>query len=879
MEKLPGLTHNEARSLLRQYGFNELHATARSSPVTILLRQIKKNVIVYLLLSGAIISLLVGESLTGYAILLVLIMIVAIGFFQEHKAEQAVQALQDMITPVSLVIRDGRQQEIPSRRLVPGDIVLLRIGEKVPADCAVLDEDELFVNESILSGEAKEIKKNAEKDSSDYKDENMIFMGSYIANGRCRAIVTHTGMNTRFGNIANMISQTEKSLPLQDKINKITRYMVGAAIAISLLTGTVLFVRAATFNPEVLFGILILMIALCVAAFPEGLPVVLVTTLAVGAVRMARQNAIVSRLSIIETLGETTVICADKTGTITSGQMTVKKIIADDEIIDVEGTGHEAKGEFRQNGKIIDAKKNVALGLILKCAVLCNDAKISQSGEKEDYDVIGTPTEGSLLVAAAKSQLFQEDIKAERLEEIPFNSGRKMMSVLCKIGTKKYVFSKGGVEILLKKCSRLQKGKKAVRLDAKEIKKIESIHHGFTSGAYRAIGFAYKEMCSADDKNIEQDLIFLGMAGIDDPPREQIAESIQACKDAGISVKMITGDNTDTARAIGKSIGLEGKVLEGSELDKLFDRELSEIISDVVIFARVSPEHKLRIVQVLKQNGEIVTMTGDGVNDAPALKEAHIGVAMGKNGTDVSRSVADLILKDDNFATIVMAIKEGRTVFNNIRKFVAYQLSCNWGELLIIFSGVLLAPFLGWKTPLLLALQILFMNLVIDDLPAITLGLNIYSKDVMREKPRIKAPIINREAMGFMVLFTFLTAILTLASFYISFNVLHNDLKTARTSALVSIILLQIAGAFSFRSFRHPVLTGSLVANPYLFAAAGISLTATLFVIYSPLNILFETAPLPALEWGIAIYSSLILIVIFDQVKFFTQRKHGLGQS
>lgn len=865
--KFAGLTKQEAFLRLRQYGPNEIRNVSEATPFKILIRLIKSNFVIYLLLLGAVISFFVGEAVTGYAILLVLFITITFTFIQEYRAEQAIKALRNMIVQVSIAERDGKEQEVLSRDLVPGDLLILRTGERVPADCVVVEENDLKLNESVLTGESQDVEKEAADDIKNYKDNNVIFMGSYVINGRCKAYVVHTGMNTKFGNIASMISQTEKTLPLQNKVNKLAKYMVITAVAISVLTGLLMATRVTSWSSENVSSILVLVIALAVSAFPEGLPVVLFTTLAVGATRMAKQNAIVNRMSAIETLGETTVICADKTGTITKGEMTVKKILVDDEVIDVGGAGYEAVGDFLLKGDKVNAEKNSMLQLLLRCAALCNDSKAERTGEDEEYKILGTPTDGALLVVAAKAKIFQEDLRAERIEEIPFNSERKMMSVLCRINGKNYIFAKGALEVLLDKCKYIKKREETVSFDADEKIRIGKLNQNLTKNSYRTIALAYKKVDVADREYEENNLVFLGITGIEDPPREEVAGSLVICQEAGIAVKMITGDDKETALAISREIGLSGNILEGEDLDKLTDDELSKIIKDVAIFARVRPEHKLRIVRVLKQGGEIVTMTGDGVNDAPALKEAHIGVAMGRSGTDVSRSVADLTLRDNNFATIVLAIKEGRTIFNNIRKFVGYQLSCNWAELSILLLGVILAPVFGWGVPLLLALQILFMNLVTDDLPAITLGLNNASRDVMEENPRRKVQILNKGIIIFMFFSTVLIVSFVLLSFYISFNVLHKDLVLARTTALVSLILLEIASAYNFRSYRFPVLTRSPFVNIYLFWASVISILATILIVYSPLNGVFGTAPLDVSGWIIAILAALLLFVIFDRLK------------
>jgi len=874
MEKR-GLTDKEAQKRLETYGPNEIRDSLVISPIRIFFRQVRKNFIVYLLFIAMVLSFFVGKSVTAYAILGVILLVISTGFIQEYRAERAIKSLKGMLMPISIVMRDGKEREVLSKEIVPGDILLLRNGEKVPADCIIIEEKELLINESILTGESKEVKKIPVKDEKDYSKESIIFMGTFVVNGRCLAKVIHTGMNTKFGSIASMISTAEKELPLQNKINKISKYMAISAIIFSVLTG--LFMILGKSPSESLYiDAFILMIALAVSAFPEGLPVVLTSALASGVHKMAQKNAIVNRMSIIETLGETTVICSDKTGTITKGEMTVKKIFQDNQIVEVSGAGYEGNGDFLINDKKVNLEKEKVLNDLVKCAVLCNDSKIERTGEDKIFHIVGTPTEASLLVMAAKADVYKEDMKYKRVEEIPFNSDRKLMSVLCKSEGGNFVYSKGALEFLLKKCKYIQRNDGVFTLTEKDRRKILEVNGRMTSNCLRTLSFAYKQVKTFSRDHFEEGLIFLGLVGIEDPPRDEVKESVELCIRAGIKVKMITGDNKETALAISKRIGLKGKIIEGKDLDNMTEVELSKIVGGISIFARVNPEHKLMIVKALKMNGEIVTMTGDGVNDAPSLKEAHIGVAMGKNGTDVSREVADLTLKDDNFATIVIAIREGRTIFKNIRKFVTYQLSCNYAELMILFIGVLLAPFFGWQIPLLLALQILFMNLVTDDLPAITLALTPSSLDIMDEEPRKKKEILNKSLLIWLAIAGIFMAVITLSVFFVSFNVLHQNVDFARTTALLSLIFLEIANAYNFISFRHKVSLSSLKVNKYLFYASLVSIIATVAVIYTPLNKVFGTVPVGFWGWIMGIISAIVIILIFNLLKRLNEKNNFL---
>ncbi|MDD5086802.1 MAG: cation-transporting P-type ATPase [Candidatus Nanoarchaeia archaeon] len=861
---IEGLTEKEAKKRLEQYGFNEIRDIGKTSLFTILLRQVKNNFIVYLLLFAMLVSFFVGKSVTAYVILVVILVVIATGFLQEYKAEKSIEKLKEMVMPVTIVFREGAEKEIPTRQLVPGDVISLRNGEKIPADCVILSEKNLLVNEAVLTGESDDIKKSATRNIKKASKENQLFAGSFIVDGKCTAKVVSTGMKTSFGKIAGMISTAEKQLPLQKKVNLISKYMALIAVVMDSLTGIIILFQSEVSEMDWV-GLMTLIIAMCVSAFPEGFPVVLTTTLSAGSLRMARKNAIVNRMSIIETLGETTIICTDKTGTITKGEMTVKKIFLDNKTVDVTGVGYEGNGNFLKNKARIDPLKNKNMNLILKAAVQCNDSSIKRTGEDKIFQILGTPTEAALLVMASKADVYKEDFDP-RIDEIPFSSERKMMSVLCKERGKKIVYTKGALEYILEKCTHIQKNNGVFRLLEKDKKKILKEKKKMASSAFRTLSFAYKE---TRDSGIKEDgFVFLGFVGMEDPPREGIKDALLKCKRAGIKIKMITGDDKETALSIAKQIGLNsGKIIEGYEIDNLSDKEFFRKIKNTVIFSRVKPEHKLRIVRALIEHGEIVTMTGDGVNDAPALKEAHIGVAMGKNGTDVSRSVADLTLKDDNFVTLVDAIKEGRTIFNNIRKFVTYQLSCNYSELMILFFGVLLIPFFGWPFPLLLALQILFMNIVTDNLPAITLGLNKSSEDIMDAKPRKDTNLLNKEFVKLLVFVGTLMTVFVLATFYFAFNYLGQSVEDARTTALLTLIILEVVGAFNFRSFRKTTLNRSPFVNLYLVIASAVSLIATVAIIYTPLNQVFETVPIPLIDWIIAIGFGFLLSLILDILK------------
>ena len=944
-----GLSRKEASIRLEKYGPNHIKETGKHGPLQILLRQIKGNFIIYLLAVSSVISFAVGKIETMYALVAVVIVVVVFGFIQEYKAEQAVTALKNMLTQFTTVIRDGKEQQTESINLVPGDVVLLRTGERVPADCAVVEHKSLAVNESILTGESKEVEKSVCVHAEKCDESNTIYMGSFIVGGHCMAQVLHTGMNTKFGKIASLISGAEKELTLQRQVNSIGKYMVAVGVLISLATGALMFARNPSTDWANITDILILVVALSVSSFPEGLPVVLTTTLALGAGRMAKQNAIVNRMSVIETLGETTVICTDKTGTITTGQMTVKKIFCGDDMYEVSGAGFNLDGKVVKVGRdgsktmeifvgstdLLIAREGVsgersphpalagedkvsgyasrAISLIatdplkagrgpsegrhpadpipvdlkklLECAVICNDAKVEKLENAKDLSVNGSPTESALLVLAAKTGLFRENLTYDRLEEIPFSSERKMMSVLVDENDQNdskddlIIYAKGAPEVILEKCTKLAKEEKEVDLTESNKKIVRTLIDEMSRGSYRTLALAYKKADATVLQTTpyqEKDLVFAGLLALEDPPREEVAKAVQTAKTAGIEVKMITGDNVETAISVGKQIGLVGKALEGVELDDLSDEELREAVKTTVVFARVRPEHKIRIVKALKQLGHIVAMTGDGVNDAPALKESHVGIAMGKNGTDVSRATADITLKDDNFATIISAIREGRGVFNNIQKFVAFQLACNFAELVILFIGVLLAPALGWQVPIITAIQILFMNLVTDSIPAITLGFNPTSPDIMLAKPRGAKTILNTFVIGTVIFAGLLMSIFALLANYFSINLWGQDHVTATTMVTAALICVEVVTAFTFRSFRKPVLSRSPLVNKHLVWATVGSILATLVVIYTPLSGFFETTPIGGKNWLLIIGLCLGITLLFDLAKLIKpQTQHA----
>lgn len=849
------LTTAQAQTRLKEFGYNEIIDTSKATPLKILLRQIQNNFVIYMLAAASEISFFVGKPVTAYTILAVIVAVIFVGFIQEYKAEEAVSKLKNMLMVYSVVFRGSKKTEVPSRELVPDDVIVLGNGEKIPADCIIIENHNLKVNEATLTGESKEVTKNT-------TDQNLIYMGTYIVNGRCLAQVTHTGMNTKFGKIAHLITTAEKQLPLQKKVNDIAKYMVTIALISSVATGLLMLWRTPNVNAQSLTEILILVVALAVSAFPEGFPVVLATTLALGAKRMSQKNAVVSRMSIIETLGEVTIICSDKTGTITKGEMTAKFVYTGQGLYEIEGSGYVAHGKILENGKPINLEHHTDLIKLIYACVYCNDSEIDRTGDDNEYSTKGTPTEAALLIMGAKAGIFKDENTDKRINESPFNSSRKMMSVVYKHAQGQVMYTKGAPEIILGRC---------VNLASDEEQKILSLQKEMSSNAYRTLAVAYKNINPNQQTHDEKNLTFLGLVAMEDSPREEVRDAIKIAQNAGIRVLMITGDSKETAISIAKQVGLGTQVLDGFQIDQLSDQELSIALNENTIYARVLPEHKIRLVRLLKNLGEIVAMTGDGVNDAPALKEAHVGIAMGKNGTDVSRAAADLVLKDDNFATIVAAVAEGRTVYNNIRKFVTYQLSCSMSEIIILFFGVSLTPVFGWQIPILVSIQILFMNLVTDNMPAITLGANPTSSDIMEEKPQKRENILNKNLLYLLIVTAVLMSSATLVSTFISHNIFGDSLDTSRTTTLLTLILVEIVTAFSFRSFRKTTLNRSLFVNKPLVLASLASLVCTILIIYTPINKVFETTPLDMRDWFVALGCTFVVIVLNDLIKLYNR--------
>lgn len=886
---LQGLSEKEAKRRLSEYGPNELRKEKGISTIVLLLKQFKNFLIISYLVAVSL-SFLVGHALEATTMVVMIAASVLLGFVQEYRSERALEFLQKMAAPKATVIRDGKEHEIPSRELVPGDIVVFEMGDRVPADIRITESFNLKVDESSLTGESMPVEKNTEpllEDTPVAERTNMTLKGTTITYGHGKGVVTATGMSSEFGKMAAMVQiQRDEETPLEKKMTHVGRWLgtlcliiAGAITLLGLLKG---------------YGYLTMMIwgiSLAVAAFPDSLPAIVTGTLAIGVRKMARRNSIVRRLPAVETLGSTSVICADKTGTMTRGEMTVREIFMNDEAITVTGTGYEPKGEFRRGKDKMNPEKDSGLQLILKGATLCNDAKL----EKEDnrWVIIGDPTEGALVVAGAKAGMSKDELeeKYPKVHEIPFTSKRKRMTTVHETSGKNLTaFTKGAPEVLLDYCSKIFRGGKAKKLSKKEREKILETNKRMASNALRVLGVAFKELTDVKpedfrelsneeeiNERIESGLTFIGLMGMIDPPREEAKDALKLCKKAGIKVVMITGDNKLTAMTVAKKLGMikndEAKVLTGAELDKMDDEEFEEVVEEVVIYARVMPEHKVRIIKAFKKRGRVVAMTGDGVNDAPAVKRADIGVAMGITGTDVTKEASDMTLADDNFQTIVAAVEEGRKIYGNIGKYLAYLLSGNISEMLIIAIAALIG--LPWP---LVALQLLWINIVTDGLPAFALSVDPPEPDIMDRPPRDPKKSIFTRRMK--IYFACYPALVCVATLLIYTHWLGIDLTKARTLLFTTLMMFEMFDAQNVRSFHHSVFKMGIFTNKYLIAAIASSVLLQISVINLPtLQTAFGTTWLTPLEWLMTIIIASTALIFMEIAKFIGRNENKVHNS
>lgn len=844
-ELFNGLTEKEAKDRLKRFGPNQLRNKERISPLKIFLLQFN-DFITWVLIVATIISGFMGERADAITILIIVIMNAILGFIQEYRTEKSLEALKELASPTAKVIRDSKVKVENAENLVPGDLIILESGDRIPADAVLVRNNNIMIDESLLTGESVGVNKSLNNKN------NSLYMGTIVLKGKGMASIVGTGMNTEMGKIANMLDNIEEEKsPLKEKLNSLGKILVIVCIAICVIVTVMGIIRGQDKYRMFLLGV-----SLAVAAIPEGLPAIVTVALALGVSKMLKRNSLVRRLPAVETLGCTNVICSDKTGTLTQNNMIVTDLYC--------------------NNKIYNKKEGINSNELLKKAfIYCNDCNYDFSKKNIEQALLGDPTETALI------KYFFDDIKklknfidrAKRTYDIPFDSTRKMMSVVVKEGNKEICYVKGAPERLIQRCNYVMlNGQLRLFTNEEKNKALKAIEN-MSNRALRCIAGAYKEKEIRKNSTLESNLIFLGVAGIIDPPRKEVKDSVLKCRLAGIKPVMITGDHKNTAFAIGRDLGIcseQTEVTTGEEIDKLSDKELNRYVKSKKIFARVSPNHKLRIVKAFKNNKNIVAMTGDGVNDAPAVKEADIGIAMGITGTDVTKEAASMILLDDNFSTIVSAVEEGRVIYNNIRKFIRYLLSCNLGEVLTMF----LSSLFYLETPLL-PIQILFINLATDGLPAIALGVDPGDKDIMSEKPRGKDEGIFARGLKEKILIRgSLIGVCTVLSFLVG-KYYGMDLRTCRTLALSTLVLSQLIHVFECRSERHSIFEINPFTNIYLLLAVFVSIIMLLIIVYVPFfQGIFHTVELKINHWLIIIFFSGIISLINSLYLFKSNKKH-----
>lgn len=907
-----GLSTEEASKRLKEIGPNELKEKPRAGFFKLLFDQFN-NFLVIILIVATIVSFLLGENIDAFAILSIIILNALLGIIQETKTEKALAALKKMASPNAVITRNGHRETIPARELVPGDIVLLEAGNFIPADLRLVESINLKIDEASLTGESVPVNKHAEmvlsQDATIGDRKNSAFMGTMATYGRGKGIVTSTGMHTQIGMIAEMLqSYDEEDTPLQRKLDQLGKWLgittliiCGFIFLFGIIRDTDIFniFNTGIFNylkvhEKHIVELFMTAVSLAIAAVPEGLPAVVTICLAIGMQYMVKRHALIRKLPAVETLGCATVICSDKTGTLTQNAMTVVKIWSDFKIYDITGEGYQPFGEFNIADQKISPQSESTLWLLLNGGVLCNDARLERSGESEDhvsYRMVGDPTEGALVALAGKARLWKDDLDntLPRMAEIPFDSERKCMTTIHQMKKKleclpkdfkneNIVFVKGAPDILLSNCSYVMINNKTVHLDKKKRTEILNENTAMAQKALRVLGIAMKPLKDipgnlTPDK-IEKKLIFLGLTGMIDPARPEVKDAISIAQGAGIKTVMVTGDYKDTAQAIAKEINLlsqDGKVLAGKEIDELNDLEFEKISSEVYAYARVSPQHKVKIVDALKKQGHIVAMTGDGVNDAPALKRADIGIAMGITGTDVTKETADVVLTDDNYSSIVSAIEQGRIIYSNIRKFVLYLLSCNVGEILIIFLSMLL----GWPIPLS-PIMLLWLNLVTDGAPAVALGMEKGEPNIMKHPPRPpKEPVINKD-MLIMILaasVSFIFAILI--PYKLALSRFANNIAAAQTVAFTTLVCSELIRAYTSRSEYYSVFSIGLFSNRWMVLASLSSFILLLLAIYlPPFQVIFGTFPLNLSDWLKILPFIFITPLVSEIVKVILRKTH-----
>ncbi len=855
-----GLSDEDVRSRQQKYGSNKLPEAKKRGWFMRLLSKFD-NVLIYLLLAAAVITAVMGELVETFVILAVVLINVIISFIQEGRAEKALDSIKQMLSLESDVIRDSQRVTRNVEELVPGDIVLLNSGDKIPADMRIIQSEEMRVDESPLTGESEEVDKQVDTIDEDVvlaDRSNMGFSGTTVTFGQARGVVVATGENTEIGKITGMISEVEETrTPLMKKIDSFGKLL--SIVIVVMATG--FFAIAYLLRDFSLQESFMAAISIIVASIPEGLPAIMTITLAIGVQQMAKRHAIIRRLPSVETLGAVSVICSDKTGTLTRNEMTAKSIVTPGNKYQVEGTGYEPKGEIlNEDEKKADISSDPALEKMLWSMRLCNEAEIKE--EDNNWKLIGTPTEGALLTLSYKAGL--EELKSERIDSLPFASERKYMATLNTHEDKTFVFVNGAPERLMDICKKQYKGNDTESLDREfwDKKMVELAEQG-----QRVIGSAFKEVSSREDKleeeELEEGLIFLGLTGIIDPPREKVVESIKECKEAGIRPVMITGDHAVTASAIAREIGLEDEqeAITGKQLDEMQDEEIREVVKKNNVFARTNPEHKLKLVQALQDNKMLCGMTGDGVNDAPALKKADIGISMGIKGTEVSKEASEMVLADDNFASIVNAVEEGRTVYDNLKKTILFILPANGAEALVIIAAIILGATLPISP-----VQILWINMVSAVTLALALSVEPMEHKVMKRPPRDPGkPILGGYFAWRIVFVSILSGSLTYLAFNMNYDGADNALPLARTIAINTLVGGHVFYLLTCRKLYGSSFSRYFFDNPYIFLAIGVLIALQLFLTYVPfMNSLFDTQPLPLRMW---IYPFIAGLTVFFLVE------------
>lgn len=869
-----GLTEIEAERRLDEYGQNILNKQKKTPPLTIFYRQFN-SLIILVLLGSAGISFLLDEKVNAIAIFAIVVLNAVIGFVLEYRADRAILALQHMAAPKATVFRDGHAKSIPAANIALGDIILFEQGDLIAADARLLDFSSLTINEASLTGESLPVEKNidscaAKTPLADRK--NMVFMGTSVANGTGRAIVVATGMKTEMGHIALMLGEaTRDGTPLQKKLNQVGAYLLSICSAIVI----VIFILG-LFRHIPVYTLFMSSISLAVAAIPEGLTAVVTVALALSVQRMVRRAVLVRRLSAVETMGCIQIICADKTGTLTVGEMTARKLITSDRIYSIHGEGYNVTGYFTCQNKVINMKEDNLLQTAMQAVVACNNADITLNNNQ--LSTVGDPTEIALLVAAAKGGVWRNKLtfSLPRVRELPFNSERKRMTVLCRDAKQLHVFVKGAPENILERCTHILTGAGIIGMTPNDRSRIEQSCQFMASEALRVLAFAEKytdlSCLEKTDDAIETNLVFLGLIGLQDPPHPDVATSVERCKMAGIKPVMITGDHPDTARAIAEELGIlneEDQLITGSELEKMSDEKFMAHVKKIAVYARVSAEHKLKIVRAWKKHHMIVAMTGDGVNDAPALKESSVGIAMGKTGTAVSKEAADVIVLDNNFTSIVAGIEEGRTIYDNISKTLAYLLAGNASELMIVFVALLI----GWPLPLL-PVQLLWINLVTDGLPGIALATEMTEPDTLNRPPRDpEKPFMDALFLSRVAFIGCLTTVVVLGAFGYEYLV-NGDLIQAQDAAFSVLVTANLFRAFGARSRQKTIWQLGFFSNIRLFFVVSISFSLQLLIHHSPmLQAIFGIGSVSlaqCLLWGVL---GMVPLLILETQKLFIARE------